>query len=417
MVEIQNDTLQISFPEISTEIERLLDEHIRQVLPSFINDDREKATDQYLLRNGLLNKPDDCKEVIRQLLLGLSPEDIAKQLKKLGLQKAMGRIGEKVGSMEIGFQRTLRIPDDGKTYNLPPGLGRFPLRHAEDFADKIPAQWLERGGVMMPMYQSEALWLNFRSNYHFLLKVAAGKINAISGEPWREGFNRAQQDYVVIPKQPWLDGFAISKGMIRQFVAMPLGSGYSVEEQVSGKAEFGGIQFQAVPIKASIYFKAILQPQLPKQLSEIIDDLIPDWCKHRRVLCCMAPIPSSMGVGGGGLMRQQIYKDRYKSEIWDTAQSSRCFVHLCDTLSWRKITGENPPQKPITAKEYKRAGLPWFDYYRDDLAVFDGSKTLADIQSVNAISLSKNKLGLIDNDSVDAPLVIDCGPKQKKFNN
>ena len=29
----------------------------------------------------------------------------------------------------IDFQRTLRIPDDGDDYPLPPGLGSFPLRH------------------------------------------------------------------------------------------------------------------------------------------------------------------------------------------------------------------------------------------------------------------------------------------------
>ena len=33
---------------------------------------------------------------------------------------------------EIEFQRTLRIPDDGRHYPLPPGLGRFPIRHLDD---------------------------------------------------------------------------------------------------------------------------------------------------------------------------------------------------------------------------------------------------------------------------------------------
>ena len=47
----------------------------------------------------------------------------------------------------IRFQRTLRIPDDDRTYPLPPGLGRFPLRHVDDFADRVPETWLERGGV------------------------------------------------------------------------------------------------------------------------------------------------------------------------------------------------------------------------------------------------------------------------------
>ena len=35
--------------------------------------------------------------------------------------------------VSITFQRTLRLPDDGTTHHLPPGLGRFPLRHIEDF--------------------------------------------------------------------------------------------------------------------------------------------------------------------------------------------------------------------------------------------------------------------------------------------
>ena len=36
--------------------------------------------------------------------------------------------------LRLDFQRTLRIPDDGRDYALPPGLGRFPLRHIDDFA-------------------------------------------------------------------------------------------------------------------------------------------------------------------------------------------------------------------------------------------------------------------------------------------
>src|SRR5687767_12804574 len=54
-------------------------------------------------------------------------------------------------TLHITFQRTLRIPDDDKTYPLPPGLGEFPLRHVDDFANNVPASWLEHGGVMLPM--------------------------------------------------------------------------------------------------------------------------------------------------------------------------------------------------------------------------------------------------------------------------
>ncbi|MEJ1420953.1 MAG: hypothetical protein Q2484_10395, partial [Candidatus Sedimenticola sp. (ex Thyasira tokunagai)] len=54
----------------------------------------------------------------------------------------------------IDFQRTLRIPDDNREYPLPPGLGHFPVKHVDDFADKLPEAWRTHGGVFVPMYQS-----------------------------------------------------------------------------------------------------------------------------------------------------------------------------------------------------------------------------------------------------------------------
>src|SRR2546423_957498 len=88
-------------------------------------------------------------------------------------------------ALSIDFQRTLRIPDDGKNYPLPPGLGKFPLRHIDDHASRVPGNWLKRGGVLLPMWQTEALWLNFssrhisnRASYPFAIKVATGKVNA-----------------------------------------------------------------------------------------------------------------------------------------------------------------------------------------------------------------------------------------------
>ena len=44
------------------------------------------------------------------------------------------------------------------------------------------------------------------------------------------------EDYFEVPEQPWLDGFCTGSGVVRQFVAMPLGSGYTVEEQVTRTA-------------------------------------------------------------------------------------------------------------------------------------------------------------------------------------
>jgi len=59
------------------------------------------------------------------------------------------------GSAAISFQRTLRIPEDGKSYPLPPSFGYFPVHKIDDFIDKVPEEWKKHGGVFMPMYQRE----------------------------------------------------------------------------------------------------------------------------------------------------------------------------------------------------------------------------------------------------------------------
>ena len=67
--------------------------------------------------------------------------------------------------VDVVFHRTLRIPDDGKVYPLPPNLGNYPVKHVDDHKDTVPEAWLEHGGVMLPMWQSEAMWLEFKAHY------------------------------------------------------------------------------------------------------------------------------------------------------------------------------------------------------------------------------------------------------------
>lgn len=64
------------------------------------------------------------------------------------------------GEVRVRFIRTLRLPETG-THALPPGLGEFPVRRVEDYADTVPAEWRARGGVMLPVYLREAMWLSF----------------------------------------------------------------------------------------------------------------------------------------------------------------------------------------------------------------------------------------------------------------
>ncbi len=301
--------------------------------------------------------------------------------------------------MTINFQRTLRIPDDDKTYPLPPGLGAFPLRHVDDHAANVPTPWLQRGGVMLPMYQSEAMWLSFDSqmidghweSYPFAVKVATGKQCSVSGKAWNDGLRRSPQDYMVIPTQPWLDGYVVEKGLIRQFVAMPLGSGYSAEEQITGQAEHGGLQLAVYPMKREVF-----ERRFPKHKRRV---------RSMKMRCMSLAAASAlgaadMGLAPGGRMRQEIFDDPFDEDDWELDATSRCFVHLCNSLVWNSITGSHPPHPAPTSKQYTQAGFPWFDYYDDGATAVAGAPALAKMKSVAELSKEKGDVVLPENESV-----------------
>jgi len=296
----------------------------------------------------------------------------------------------KDAEMRVDFQRTLRIPDDAKDYPLPAGLGRFPLRHVDDFSQRVPQKWIEHGGIMLPMYQSEALWINFTANqYPFAVKVAAGKINAVTGNSWTNDLHGRPQDYLVVPQQPWLDGYCVEKGFIRQFVAMPLGSGYSAEEQITGEAEHGGLQIVVYPLK----------PELYRPIMDGVRGF------HAQLLCTAAPV-FDMGLAPGGKMRQEIYDDTHELRDWDQGHSSRCFVHICNSLIWRALTQEAPPTTPLTAREYKNYGIPWFEYYDEDEKSVQGSKLLSKLKTVAQFGREKGDVPLPENESIQPEKIV-----------
>ncbi|AYV82188.1 MAG: hypothetical protein Homavirus14_4 [Homavirus sp.] len=170
----------------------------------------------------------------------------------------------------INFNRTIRVPDDGKSYPLPPHLGSFTI-------DKIG------NNFVVPMYQREAMWMSFYSESSgcqsktFALKVGIGNINAITGEKWQKGvLSQNPQNYVVCPKQPWLDGIKINtdsknstsltnstnstnstslanstntvENLVRQFVATNITDKSTIEQQLLEQGKInkiqGGLQFE-----------------------------------------------------------------------------------------------------------------------------------------------------------------------------
>lgn len=317
--------------------------------------------------------------------------------------------------LTITFQRTLRIPDDGKRYPLPPGLGALPVRAVADYADRVPAEWRAKGGVMIPLYRREAMWLSFSGPHWkpFALKVGVGKVCAITGLPWSDALRSSPQDYVVTPPQPWLDGIHNGPGSIRQFIAMPLGQGYTVEGQVTGEETVGGLQLRAFAPRPGIF-----QPPPPRAVRRRVMPSagggggvfggapggMPMPCAP---MAAPAPAPRSagMGIAAGGKMKQKIYPDPHGVSTWDTQSASRLFVHIVDAMHWTEITGEPAPATPVTAKTYAQHGLPWFDVYDDHLPAHTAPGALKGVKSVKEIDGELSGQPLQDDEPVPTTFV------------
>lgn len=437
IIQLTTDKLTFSFPEITQQLNALLDRHLDQTNRKMrLPDNRQMLTDAViaLVRNQRTDwvfrpapvddadaePPKDTRPTWRRYddpSLYEPPDDLytaAENLTVADVEKALRKaVCLPSPTFWVSFQRTLRVPDDGKAYPLPAGFGNFPLRSVDDFAHTLPAEWVKRGGVIMPMYQSEALWIRFTSEYPFAVKIGSGKIDAVSGEPWTPALEQDPQNYVIVPEQPWLDGFSVGEGLIRQFVAMPLGDGYSVEDQLTGKGDIGGIQIQAYPMNAEVCFYENVVAAIPTTLEEIIPTIFAEYIvesgeKHR-VLFGMTPRPPAMALGMGGTMRQEIFRDGNPVTAWDQTQTCRCFVHLCNSNTWRQFTHKNPPHPPISAKKYKSAGIPWFDYYRDDQIPLQGSETLAKLKSVHQLGKEQNTEPLAENTTITPDTIIQYG--------
>jgi hypothetical protein len=341
------------------------------------------------------------------------------------------------GGVTVRFMRTLRLPESG-THALPPGLGTFPLRRVADYPDRAPARWLGHDGVVLPVYQREAMWLSLSSTAPVALQVGVGKVCAVSGRPWSDRLSQRPQNYVVLPRQPWLDGINSGHGTIRQFVAVPLGLGATVEGQVSGEEVWGGVQLQVfelrrevldrwldsrargdrdrpghggwgsapgpagagvpfdpesgeygagpasgyTPISGPASAPGSVPPAAPPSAPAPAADSAPPpvaGSAARPERASARPAPA-MGLGAGGQMRQALYQDERPLGDWRGQPSGRVFVHLAAVPQWQDITGEAAPASPVNRAAYTSAGLPWFDYYDADGEDLSAAETLTDVR-------------------------------------
>lgn len=257
--------------------------------------------------------------------------------------------------LDVTLMRAKRLPEDDtvrrifRDYRLQ-SMPRFPLEHTEDYADKLPPEWVKHKGLLMPMYEDEALWLHLKScfEYPFAVKVGAGKICAVSGLPWIRGLQQGirrdpdektmiLQNYLVVPGQHSFDGFYedAERSIVRQFVAEPLGLGRTVEEERTGRAEYGGLQIEVFPLKGELWEKIL--EEKAQQLQRGNPFRGPLFMRTLR----------SCGLGAGARLSQCVIQDSRSIFDYDLKHSSRVFIHLMHPDDWTSLTGRPVPYKSL----------------------------------------------------------------------
>ncbi|KAI8721698.1 Ubiquitin-like domain-containing protein [Fusarium sp. LHS14.1] len=346
----------------------------------------------------------------------------------------------KLDDLEITFHRTVRVPDNFHKNKLPPSLGQFPLFNVSEHAAKLPSVMAQKGGLFFPMFQREAMWIGFSSQKNYAVKIYSGNVNVISGEPAVETANtslhrrnllkkgKTIQDYIVVPYQDWLDGFAVEPGVVRQFVAMPMRTGYSVESQVTGNDTVGGLQFEITRLDPSpkgndggepkearfiiklvsnnteLFFKVSHRTrvdELKRRVQKMINSrehpvmekggfqLLFDGCR----LSAGTTLGDYEGIqdgsviewhrecvgGGGG--RMPTYPEpqmnlaagglikqgvvELPQRDYQKTNTIAFNVQILNSAAFQQVTGNPPPPSPVSAETYAKSGYPFFSVFEE----------------------------------------------------
>ena len=216
-------------------------------------------------------------------------------------------------------------------------------------------------------------------------------------EEWAEELNDNHQDYAVTPYEPSFDGICVGKGVIhqfvkgviQQFVPMPLGKGYTAQEQLTGAAERRTLQVAVYPMKRSKYEEN--GPDRP-------DAPVP-----------RVPTPeetATLELPPGDLNQRSIYEDQHGIDAWDTSVCARLCVHVVNSVDFLKITGCKPPGKPWKREDYEMYEVPWEYRYGGDLKALYAARRFA---ARDSVKLKKGEGFLPDNDPVTPKVVRKLG--------
>lgn len=252
----------------------------------------------------------------------------------------------------LEFQRTLRIPYPTREMPRLPGLGRYRVYPVAEHAARVPAHWLHHDGAMLPMYQSEAMWISFRPAYSafhavfypFAVQVVVDGVNAVSGHRFRPGLHRWPQDFLEIVDVSWLGGIRTPAHGVRQFVATSLGSGQPRTAVAPAAGGFGELELFVFPMRRRSF-----DLRYPRDAG-----FEPLGLGDTAGLTLAGD--RERGVREDMLGAQRIEEGLLPPEDWQIDSCRRYHLRLANSLEWCAITGGPPTTTPP-----RFAGSLWTD--------------------------------------------------------
>ncbi|KAF7929818.1 uncharacterized protein EAE97_009415 [Botrytis byssoidea] len=129
-------------------------------------------------------------------------------------------------TLDISFRRTILDPESGNRLKVPPDFGPLPIYPVDSYKDKFDRSISTKDGLFIPVYQREAMWINFESNGFFAVKVIVDGVNAVSGELSTESLSKDLRRIALLYKkssiQEYILAGTLGSKMFGRFEIVPL---------------------------------------------------------------------------------------------------------------------------------------------------------------------------------------------------
>ena len=136
-----------------------------------------------------------------------------------------------VNDFYVSLRKTKIVNIDKDAHKLPPDWGPFKEFKVADYY--CPNEW-SNDGIFVSVKEGEPLWIDFQLNNACAVIPSVQQLNPITGESadLENGLKKdPKQNYLVLPDQKWLDGYA-REGKVYQFVVTKHGESLAVNEFV-----------------------------------------------------------------------------------------------------------------------------------------------------------------------------------------